>query len=100
MVSLEDLIKKEEEGKTEEKKKKTEGTGFLDNIWKAKSTSKKAAEYKDHALNWDKKESTGKIIKGLEGLSGNLDRAVIDLGVGICQKIAEFFKSITEKKTE
>lgn len=100
MVSLEEMIKKEGETQKDTPKKtaSTSSGDYLQNIWNAKSGSKADSAYKDHALNWDKKDSTGKIIKGLEGLAGNLDRAVIDIGVGIAQKIGEFFNSITGKK--
>ena len=100
MVSLEDLIKKEEgtQDKKEEKKTSSSGSGFLDKVWNTPTGTRPIAEYNKHALNWDKTPSTGKIIRGLEGMMGTLDKAVIDFGVGICQKIAELFSSGEKKE--
>lgn len=95
MVSLEDMIK--EDGKSTEKKKETpskssETVGdVLTNIWNKKSPDKELAGYRDHALNWDKKDSTGKIIRGTEGLVGGLDKAIVEVVVGIFQKLGELF---------
>jgi len=99
MSSIEEELKKMEEGKEPEEEKTSTDKGIFDKIWRAESPNKKAVEYTNHVLNWDKKESTGRIIRGLEGLAGNLDRAIIDVGIGICQKIGELFKYLTEEKT-
>jgi len=45
--------------------------------------------YRDHALNYDKSESTAKIIRGFEGFLGNLDKAVVLIGIGVVQKYQE-----------
>ncbi len=101
MVSLEEMIKKEAEGTPETKKKDKKTStdeGLLERIWNTPTGKKPVAEYNSHALNWDKKPSTGKIIRGLEGMMGGLDKAVIDFSVGIFQKVAEFVKGLGDKE--
>ena len=100
MSSIEEELKKMEEGKEPVEEKTSTEKGIFDKIWKAESPNKQPSEYINHALNWDKKDSTGRIIRGLEGLAGNLDRAILDVGIGICQKIGELFSSLTKKKPE
>ncbi len=100
MVSLEDMIK-EEGSKTDDKDKKKEtssGDGLLGKIWNAKSPDKKVSEYGNHALNFDGKDSTGKIIRGTEGLVGSLDRAIVEVVVGTIQKIVEVVKSFGKEQ--
>ncbi|MFT4892413.1 MAG: hypothetical protein ACI8Z7_000185 [Candidatus Nanohaloarchaea archaeon] len=46
--------------------------------------------YQSHALNWDNEESTGKIIRGFEGITGNLNKALILIGMGVIQKVTEY----------
>lgn len=46
--------------------------------------------YQSHALNWDNQESTGKIIRGFEGITGNLNKAVILIVMGVIQKVTEY----------
>ncbi len=97
MVSLEDMLKEEDtltKKKTEEKKKSgsSETVGdVLKNVWNKKSPDKDLETYRDHALNWDNKDSTGKIIRGTEGLVGGLDKAIVEVVVGIFQKMGELF---------
>jgi len=91
MASLEDMIKEDETTEKKDEVKTQSGDGILNKIWNAESPNKKPAEYSSHALNWDNKESTGRIIRGFEGLIGNLDRAFIDVLVGTFQKIGELF---------
>lgn len=98
--SLEDMIKADLEGKPAEEKK-TEGSkvdvNIFSNVWNAKSPNKEVEEYAEHALNWDGKTSTGRIVRGVEGLSGDMNRAIIDVAVGVCQKLAEFFSGLGKK---
>lgn len=42
-------------------------------------------EYENHALNFKNNKSIGKIIRGLEGLFGSLDLAIIDIIMGILE---------------
>ena len=96
MVSLEELLEADEEGEEVDKDKKkdkpTTGEGVLKHIWNAESPKKSPSQYVEHALNWDQKESTGRIIKGIEGLVGNMDKAIVNLVIGVFQKISEFIK--------
>ena len=65
-------------------------------LWKrtlfAQSTDKPLVEYLSHPLNFDSRESTSRIIKGLEGIIGNLDVALVDIIVGFAQKLMELGK--------
>ena len=89
-MSIEDELEDEESEDEEEVKVKKEPQ------WKkilfADTADKPIGNYRTHALNYDNKDSTGRIIRGFEGMIGNLDKAIIDVGVGIIQKISEFFK--------
>lgn len=46
--------------------------------------------YQSHALNWDGEESTAKIIRGSEGILGDLNKAVILILMGVVQKFTEY----------
>ncbi len=94
MVSLEEMLKQDDESPKPkvEVKKSSESVGdVLSNIWNKKSPDKDLGQYTDHALNWDHKDSTGKIIRGTEGLIGGLDKAIVEVVVGIFQKMGELF---------
>ena len=95
-VSLESLLK-DDATTDKDKDKTTSDLGILKKIWDKPSGKKAVSDYSEHSLNWDGKDSTGKIIRGLEGLFTNLDKAVIDVFAGTVQKIGEFFKGITNK---
>lgn len=78
-----------------------EVTEEAESIWQrilsADSRDMPISEYSVHPLNFDGKESTGRIIKGFEGILGNLNKAVVDIAIGVIQKVMEAFK---EKKNE
>ena len=97
-VSLESLLDDEA---TPEVKKDAKSTdlNILKKLWDAESPKKTISSYSEHTLNWDGADSTGKIIRGLEGIFTNLDRAVIDVVAGTIQKIAELFQR-TNKEDE
>ena len=46
-------------------------------------------EYIDHPLNFDGMKSTARILRGLTGIAGELDYALIDIGLGALEKIKE-----------
>ena len=46
-------------------------------------------EYLNHPLNFDGKSSTARILRGATGLCGQLDYAVIDIALGVIEKIKE-----------
>lgn len=46
-------------------------------------------EYIDHPLNFDGMKSTARILRGLTGIAGELDYALIDIGLGCLEKIKE-----------
>ena len=56
---------------------------------KAQSVDRPIEEYIEHALNFDKKKSTGRIIRGLEGFLGALNYAIIDIIMGLVEKSRE-----------
>lgn len=46
-------------------------------------------EYIEHPLNFDKKKSTARILRGCTGICGNLDYALIDIALGVIEKLKE-----------
>jgi len=56
--------------------------------------------YETHALNFDRSESTSKIIRGVEGIAGNLNKAVILIGIGLLEKFNEHMDSEDEDQDE
>ena len=46
-------------------------------------------EYTDHPLNYDRSSSTARILRGLTGIAGSLDYAIIDIGLGLIEKIQD-----------
>ncbi len=46
-------------------------------------------EYVDHPLNFDRTTSTARILRGLTGICGELNYALIDIGLGVIEKIKE-----------
>lgn len=46
-------------------------------------------EYIEHPLNWDGRKSTARILRGCTGLCGQLDYALIDIALGVIEKIKE-----------
>jgi len=71
--------------------------GILERIITADTGDKPLEEYNTHALNYDGDDSTSRIIRGTEGIVGSLDKAVVDILVGIFQKASGFFKKMSEK---
>ena len=46
-------------------------------------------EYVEHPLNFDRTKSTARILRGLTGICGELNYALIDIGLGVIEKIKE-----------
>ena len=67
-------------------------------ILTAESPKKEVNEYLNHPLNFDQDKSTGKIIRGAEGIIGNLDRAIIDILIGVIEKLFKMFESKSREK--
>ena len=55
----------------------------------AKTGAGAVEEYIDHPLNFDGAKSTARILRGLTGIAGELDYALIDIGLGALEKIKE-----------
>lgn len=53
-------------------------------------------EYMQHPLNFDGKRSTARILRGCTGLCGSLDYALIDIALGVIEKIQEKKKPTEE----
>lgn len=70
----------------------------LKRILGAEPPPKPVESYQDHALNFDGSDSTGRIIKGLEGLLTNLNRAIIVLVIGVVEKYSEKRKNDSSEK--
>lgn len=45
--------------------------------------------YIDHALNFDQTESTAKIIRGIEGFTSDLNKAIVLILIGVVEKYKE-----------
>lgn len=95
MPSIEEMLGSEEAPKIEMsenaqhvEKASIDFSGIL-NIFKAQSIDKPIEEYQEHVLNFDKKKSTGRIIRGFEGLLGALNFAIIDVIMGFYEKSRE-----------
>lgn len=56
--------------------------------------------YQTHALNFDRSESTSKIIRGVEGIAGNLNKAIILIGIGLLEKFNENMSEGSEEPEE
>lgn len=64
------------------------GQSILDFL-KSRSPEKNLNQYEGHALDFDNSESTRRLIRGLEGLFDDLNYAVVDIVVGVAQKVAD-----------
>ena len=94
--TIENLMKEEET--TTPIPGTTPGKSNWERILTATSPDKKIELYSDHVLNYDGKDSTGRIIRGSEGIAGSLDKAIIDIVVGVIQKGREFWDEIQAGK--
>ena len=56
--------------------------------------------YESHALNYDGNESTSKIIRGVEGIAGNLNKSVILIGIGLLEKFNEQMSSESDQEEQ
>ena len=72
----------------------------LEKIIGANSPSKSLEAYQGHALNYDGEISTSRIIRGTEGLLGNMDKAVVDVIVGLLQKASKAWEKFNEGRSE
>lgn len=55
----------------------------------AKTGAGAVEEYIEHPLNFDGEKSTARMLRGLTGIAGELDYALIDIGLGALEKIKE-----------
>ena len=62
------------------------------------SPDKDISAYTTHPLNFDGQDSTGRIIRGCEGIIGNLNKSIIDIIVGVTQKVAKMFEGRETKQ--
>lgn len=75
------------DGETKEETPRPSGKGFWEKLFSAESPEKKISDYENHSLNYDHSEGMSRIIRGTEGLIGGLDRAILDIVVGVIQKV-------------
>lgn len=61
---------------------------FKFDIW-ADNSEKTIESYQEHVFNFDKKESTSRIIKSLEDMGVGLNKAIINLVMGLMMKWKE-----------
>lgn len=55
----------------------------------AKSPEHSLDHYQDHPVDFDGEESTWRILRGLEGMLGSLNYALVDIAIGSYQKLTE-----------
>lgn len=63
---------------------------FWQRLTTAPALKKSLSEYRAHPLNKSGSDAVGQVIRGVEGLLGGLDLAVIDLLVGLVNLFAEW----------
>lgn len=59
------------------------GTSKILDILKSKTGEGSIEDYKDHPLNFNNNKYIGQILRGLTGILGALDLAIIDISMGI-----------------
>lgn len=62
---------------------------FIKNILLAETGAGSIESYRDHAMNFNNSKSFAHILRGLTGVCGSLNLAVIDIGVGLLQYFKE-----------
>jgi len=62
------------------------------------SPDKEISAYTNHPLNFDGEDSTGRIIRGCEGIIGNLNKSIVDIAVGVIQKVSKMFEGRETKQ--
>lgn len=73
----------------------------IDLSWlKAKTGPGTIESYIDHPLNTSKSRGIAQILRGATGLAGDLDLAVIDIGLGLVEVIKEKRGSIEQAVTD
>lgn len=66
---------------------KTEEKPLWYKVLKSKTGKGGVDDYTGHPLNWDNSYTTARIIRGLTGMMGSLDYAIVDVAIGIIQKL-------------
>jgi len=86
----------------DKEKPKQAVTPEQDPLWKriiwADSPKKDLTSYSGHPMNYDNSNSTARIIRGMEGIAGSLDKAVIDILVGIIEKVSGAFSTAQRQR--
>ena len=62
----------------------------------ARTGSGAIEEYIEHPLNYDNTRSTARILRGATGLCGELNYALVDIALGVIEKIQEKGKKQNE----
>lgn len=78
-----DYIVKETEIVEEKQNNNNGNSNFIFDMLKAKTGSGTIESYNLHPLNFNNSKSIGQIVRGLSGMFGSLDFALIDIFVGI-----------------
>lgn len=63
----------------------TPSRGFDLSILKAQTGAGQVEDYQEHALNWNGSKSVARIIRGLTGLLGELNFALVDILLGVLE---------------
>jgi hypothetical protein len=69
----------------------TKKTNFniFQKILNAPRVEKSLDEYLNHPLNINSDESISQMLRGMEGIFGNFDKAIFDILIGLFNKIAK-----------
>lgn len=66
-----------------------EGMSVNLSILKAPTGEGAVEDYMDEPLNFDKTKSTARLLRGFTGLLGSLNLAIIDIIIGMLEKVKE-----------
>lgn len=91
-TDLEDMASQtleDSNGETQELNDEDSSFSVLKDIISSEPPAKPLESYQEHPLNFDGSESSGRIIKGMEGILTDLNKAVLLVVMGLVQKYQE-----------
>jgi hypothetical protein len=79
----------QEQYPVEEEQTEGRGSEFFKTILTAETGSGSISEYKDHPMNFTNSKAFAHVLRGLTGIFGSLNLAIVDIGVGAFQFLKE-----------
>lgn len=73
----------------EEEQVENVGSDFFRTIITAETGAGSISEYKEHPMNFTNSKAFAHVLRGLTGIFGSLNLAIIDIGVGAFQFLKE-----------